>query len=57
MVVVIVVLAMLTHVHDPFHRRPIDDIDGDQQRIWCLSSYSSAFLTIYNSFITLFHFQ
>ncbi|CAF3073972.1 unnamed protein product, partial [Rotaria sp. Silwood2] len=51
----VVIITILSHVHDPIHRQVIDDLDGDQQRIWCLSQYSSAF-TKYNKFITLFHF-
>ncbi len=51
----VIMLAILTHIHDPLHRELVDDIDIDQPRIWCLvrCSYS---LTIDNSFMTLFHF-
>ncbi|CAF4347898.1 unnamed protein product, partial [Rotaria socialis] len=48
-------LIMLTHVHEPLHRQLINDLDEDQQRIWCLSSYSPI-MTKYNTFITLFHY-
>ncbi|CAF4059775.1 unnamed protein product [Adineta steineri] len=51
----IFILIMLTHIHDPIHRHLIDDIDIDEQRIWCVVQYSSS-IHIYNSFITLFHF-
>ncbi|CAF4028670.1 unnamed protein product, partial [Adineta steineri] len=51
----IFILIILTHVHDPIHRHLIDDIDTDEQRIWCVVQYSSS-IHIYNSFITLFHF-
>ncbi|CAF1060006.1 unnamed protein product [Adineta steineri] len=51
----IFILIMLTHIHDPIHRHLIDDIDTDEQRIWCVVQYSSS-IHIYNSFITLFHF-
>jgi hypothetical protein len=51
----VIVLVILTHIHDPLHRELIDDIDIDQPRIWCLVRYSSS-LNIYNSFMTLFHF-
>ncbi|CAF1145214.1 unnamed protein product [Adineta steineri] len=51
----IFILIMLTHVHDPIHRHLIDDIDIDEQRIWCVVQYSSS-IHISNSFITLFHF-
>ncbi|CAF1379996.1 unnamed protein product [Rotaria sordida] len=52
---IVIILTLITHIHDPIKRQLIDDLDGDQQRIWCLSQYSST-LTIYNKFITLFHF-
>ncbi|CAF2543175.1 unnamed protein product [Rotaria sp. Silwood2] len=52
---VIIIVIILTHMHDPFHRQVINDLDGDQQRIWCLSQYPST-VTQYNTFITLFHF-
>ncbi|CAF2548734.1 unnamed protein product [Rotaria sp. Silwood2] len=52
---VVIILTILSHIHDPLHRQLINDLDGDQQRIWCLSQYSSR-LTRYNKFITLFHF-
>ncbi|UJR06985.1 hypothetical protein I4U23_011273 [Adineta vaga] len=51
----IILLTILTHIHDPIKRELIYDIDGDQQRIWCITKYSSQ-LTTYNTFITLFHF-
>jgi hypothetical protein len=51
----VIVLVILTHIHDPLHRELVDDIDIDQPRIWCLVRYSSS-LSIYNSFMTLFHF-
>ncbi|CAF4955680.1 unnamed protein product [Rotaria sp. Silwood1] len=52
---VVIILTILTHIHDPLRRRLIKDLDGDQQRIWCLSQYSYR-VTKYNRFITLFHF-
>ncbi|CAF4291701.1 unnamed protein product, partial [Rotaria sordida] len=52
---IVIILTLITHIHDPLKRQLIDDLDGDQQRIWCLSQYSST-LTVYNKFITLFHF-
>jgi hypothetical protein len=55
MIFVVIILTILTHIHDPLHRQLINDLDGDQQRIWCLSQYSSS-VTKYNSFITIFHF-
>ncbi|CAF2718493.1 unnamed protein product [Rotaria sp. Silwood2] len=31
----VVIITILSHIHDPIHRQVIDDLDGDQQRIWC----------------------
>jgi hypothetical protein len=49
------IFTIVTHIHDPIHRELIDDIDMDENRIWCFIKYSSS-INIYNSFITLFHF-
>ncbi|CAF3881803.1 unnamed protein product, partial [Adineta steineri] len=46
---------ILTHLHDPFHRQLIDDIDIDEKRIWCIVQYSSSIST-FNSFIIFVHF-
>ncbi len=43
----------ITTIHDPIHRKLIDD--GNEQRIWCIVSYSSS-AQIYNSIINIFHF-
>ncbi|CAF2989021.1 unnamed protein product [Rotaria sp. Silwood2] len=51
---VVIILIILTHIHDPLYRQLINDLDGDQQRIWCISQYSSTVIK-YNTFITLFH--
>ncbi|CAF4840782.1 unnamed protein product [Rotaria sp. Silwood1] len=48
-------LTIITHIHDPIHRRLINDSDGDEQRLWCLVRYSSS-VNIFNIFITFFHF-
>ncbi|CAF3742556.1 unnamed protein product [Adineta steineri] len=47
--------TILTHLHDPFHRQLIDDIDIDEKRIWCIVQYSSSIGT-FNSFIIFIHF-
>jgi len=52
---ILIILLIVTHIHDPLHRELIDDVDGDQQRIWCLEKYSSS-LTKYNTFIILADF-
>jgi hypothetical protein len=49
------IVTIFTHIHDPIHRRLIEDFDGDEQRTWCFVRYSSSVGT-YNSFITFFHF-
>jgi di/tricarboxylate transporter len=54
-IIIVFVFVILTHIHDPIHRELIDDLDIDEQRIWCLVQYSSS-VNIYNSFLTLFHF-
>ncbi|CAF1451906.1 unnamed protein product [Adineta ricciae] len=51
----ILLFTTLTHLHDPLHRQLVEDVDVDEQRIWCISRYSSS-INSYNSFITLFHF-
>ncbi|CAF3945990.1 unnamed protein product [Rotaria sordida] len=48
-------VTIITQIHDPIYRQLIDDIDDDEQRIWCFVEYSFS-IRIYNSFITLFHF-
>jgi hypothetical protein len=52
---ILLLLIILTHIHDPIHRRLIDDNNNDdEQRIWCIVTYSSQF-QIYNSIINIFH--
>ncbi|CAF1245547.1 unnamed protein product [Rotaria sp. Silwood1] len=50
------ILSVITYyitMHDPFHRHLIDD--DDENRIWCIISYSHSF-QIYNLIINIFHF-
>jgi len=47
---------ILTNIHDPLHRKLFEENSDEQQRYWCIVEYSSTFLHIYNSFITIFHF-
>ncbi|UJR18896.1 hypothetical protein I4U23_022024 [Adineta vaga] len=54
-IICVIILIILTYIHDPLHRELVDDIDIDQPRIWCLVQYLPS-MNIYNSFITLFHF-
>ncbi|CAF3963758.1 unnamed protein product [Adineta steineri] len=52
----ILIVTILTHLHDPIHRQLIDDVDVDEKRIWCLVQYSSSSISTWNSFITFVHF-
>ncbi len=54
-IIIVFIVTIIIHIHDPLHRQLIDDIDIDEKRIWCFVRYSSS-IEIYNSFITLFHF-
>ncbi|CAF1084363.1 unnamed protein product [Adineta steineri] len=54
-IISVFILTILTHIHDPLHRKLVDDMDTDEQRIWCFVKYSDS-VNIYNSFIALFHF-
>ncbi|CAF3577335.1 unnamed protein product [Rotaria sp. Silwood1] len=38
-VLIVVLFTGCTHIHDPIHRRLIDD---DEERTWCLARYSSS---------------
>ena len=40
---VLVLLVIGSTVHDPVHRRLLDDDDVDEKRIWCIVSYSPGF--------------
>ncbi|CAF4061131.1 unnamed protein product [Adineta steineri] len=55
-ILIILIVTILTHLHDPIHRQLIDDIDIDEKRIWCLVQYSSSSISTWNSFITFVHF-
>ncbi|CAF4963327.1 unnamed protein product [Rotaria sp. Silwood1] len=55
MIFVVIIFTILTHIHDPLNRQLIDNLDGDQKRIWCFAKYSSE-VTKYNTTIALFHF-
>ncbi|CAF3526078.1 unnamed protein product [Adineta steineri] len=49
----IIVLSAASLIHDPVHRRLIDDTE--EQRTWCLVEFTSKVET-YNRFINIFHF-
>ena len=46
-------LTIVTHIHDPISRQLIDDIE--EQRIWCVTKYSS-FLQLYDYTVNIIHF-
>ena len=48
-------LITVSHIHDPIYRQLIDDLDGDERRVWCFVDYPSS-IKLYNSSITLIHF-
>jgi hypothetical protein len=50
---ILIGLTTLTIIHDPLHRRLIDD--PEEQRTWCIVSYSDN-IQLFNSIVKLFHF-
>ncbi|CAF3882898.1 unnamed protein product [Adineta steineri] len=54
-ILIILIVTILTHLHDSIYRQLIDDIDIDEKHIWCIVQYSSSIST-WNSFITFIHF-
>jgi hypothetical protein len=50
---ILLLFAICTSLHDPFHRRLLDD--EEEQRTWCIVRYSTTFQR-FNSFIRTFHF-
>ncbi len=51
---VLIGFTSLTTMHDPLHRRLIDD--PEEQRAWCVVSYSNN-VQLLNSLIKIFHFH
>jgi hypothetical protein len=49
----ICLLTILTYLHDPIHRRLMDD--EEEHRTWCIVQYNTS-LKVYNSMILLLHF-
>jgi Na+/proline symporter len=56
-ILILTLLMMITNIHDPIHRRLLDDGNDydDDKRIWCIISYSSRLQT-FNTFLNMFHF-
>ncbi|CAF1219790.1 unnamed protein product [Rotaria sordida] len=50
----IIFLNMTSIIHDPFYRHLIED--PLEQRAWCVISYPSSFLKIYDTTTAMFHF-
>ncbi|CAF1261275.1 unnamed protein product [Adineta ricciae] len=52
----VVIFGTLTTLHDPFHRRLIDEDDNDEERkrIWCIVVYPPT-VKFLNSFLNIFH--
>jgi hypothetical protein len=55
-IIFVILFTTITNGYDPFYRRIIDDgDDGDQKRIWCFVTYTSAFHVIH-SIVNILHF-
>ncbi|CAF1368478.1 unnamed protein product [Adineta ricciae] len=52
---VIFLISMISNIHDPIHRRLINEENYKGTRIWCIVRYSSRLQT-YNSIIHIIHF-
>jgi len=52
MICYLLLMITISTIYDPIHRQLIDD---EQERIWCIVSYSSK-LAVFNQFIHMFHF-
>jgi hypothetical protein len=52
----LIILNISTTIHDPIHRRLIEDDDDDnEKRIWCFVTYPSELQT-FNTVMNIFHF-
>ena len=54
-VILLTFIVICSHLHDPIHRRLIDEQTDEQNRVWCIVSYSS-FWQRYNYTINVIHF-
>jgi hypothetical protein len=52
-IISIVLVTFLSILHDPVHRRLIDDLE--EERTWCVVQYPTT-LTVFNSAINIIHF-
>jgi hypothetical protein len=52
---VVILVVISSFIHDPIHRKLIKDNDTEEQRIWCIVTYSSE-VNIFNSIVNILHF-
>ena len=52
--ILVVLIVFASHVHDPIHRRIIED--EEDERLWCIVQYRSFHLEIFNSVMNVLHF-
>ncbi|UJR34378.1 hypothetical protein I4U23_021786 [Adineta vaga] len=58
-IICLFIINILTNIQDPFHRYLFKDDNDDnnqEKRIWCIVTYSSSILEIFNKIINIFHF-
>ena len=56
LIIFLLLLIISTNIHDPIHRKLIDEDDDDgATRLWCIVRYSSN-MHVFNSIIHTFHF-
>jgi hypothetical protein len=53
-IILVLIFVSCTHLHDPIHRRLIDD--NEEQRTWCITKYSSS-LKIFDLIVNIIHFS
>ncbi|UJR12844.1 hypothetical protein I4U23_017018 [Adineta vaga] len=55
MICVLIIITITTAIHDPIHRRLINDDDEEEKRTWCIVRYSKE-IEIFNSIVNIIHF-
>jgi hypothetical protein len=51
----LVLISMVTHIHDPIYRSLFEENNDDEKRFWCIIQYPSA-IRIINLIINILHF-
>ena len=51
----LLLMTLITNIHDPIHRTSYEENDDDEKRFWCIVIYSSA-IRIIDYIINIFHF-